>query len=106
MGRVAALRGHVILSRLAPRPGRHLCYLCSRRDSTTCKWVKAPVGYSEVMKACLNFGDILEVGRPQFQEMQRIGDAYASPDLPGACEAFTRQARIVEGILVQSYGIA
>jgi len=58
------------------------------------------------MKACLNFGDILEVGQPQVQEMQRIGDAYESPDVPGACEAFTRQVRIVEGILVQTYGIA
>ncbi|MGA2655941.1 MAG: hypothetical protein ABSH34_00310 [Verrucomicrobiota bacterium] len=58
------------------------------------------------MKACLNFGDILGVGRPQLEEMQRIGDAYASPDVPGACEAFTRQVRIVEGVLVQSYGIA
>jgi hypothetical protein len=58
------------------------------------------------MKACLNFGDILGVGRPQVEELQRIGDAYASPDVPGACEAFTRQVRIVEGILVQNYGIA
>ena len=58
------------------------------------------------MKACLNFSDILGVGQPQVDEMQRIGDAYASPDIPGACEAFTRQVRIVEGILVQTYGIA
>ncbi len=58
------------------------------------------------MKACLNFGDILGVGRPQLEEMQRIADAYASPDIPGACEAFTRQVSIVEGILVQSYGLA
>lgn len=58
------------------------------------------------MKACLNFDDILEVGRPQIEEMQRIGDAYANPDVPGACEAFTRQVTIVEGVLVQSYGIA
>ena len=49
------------------------------------------------MKACLNFGEILEVGKPQVQEMQRIGDGYASPDIPGACEALTRQVRIVEG---------
>jgi hypothetical protein len=62
--------------------------------------------FFEFMKACLNFGDILGVGRPQLEEMQRIGDAYASPDVPGACEAFTRQVRIVEGVLVQSYGIA
>ena len=58
------------------------------------------------MKACLNFGDILEVGQPQIEEMQRIGDAYAGPDVPGACEAFTRQVRIVLGIVVQTYGVA
>ena len=58
------------------------------------------------MKACLNFNDILEVGQPQVQEMQRIGDAYASADVPGACVAFTRQVRIVEGIVVQTYGVA
>jgi hypothetical protein len=38
--------------------------------------------------------------------MQRIGDAYASSDVPGACLAFTRQVRIVEGIVVQTYGVA
>lgn len=58
------------------------------------------------MRACLNFSDILEVGQPQIEEMQRIGDAYASPNDPGACEAFTRQVRIVEGIVVQTYGMA
>ena len=55
------------------------------------------------MKACLNFDDILGLGQPQVQEMQRIGDAYEDPDVPGACEAFTRQVRIVGGILVQTY---
>jgi hypothetical protein len=58
------------------------------------------------MKACLSFSDILEVGQPQIQEMQRIGDAYPSPDVPGACAAFTRQVRIVEGTVVQTYGVA
>lgn len=58
------------------------------------------------MSACLSFDDILEVGQPQIEEMQRIGDAYAGPDVPGACLAFTRQVRIVEGIVVQTYGVA
>lgn len=58
------------------------------------------------MKTCLSFGDILGVGQPQLTEMKRIGDAYPSPDVPGACEAFTRQVSIVEGVMVQSYGIA
>lgn len=58
------------------------------------------------MKACLSFNDILKVGRPQLQAMQEIGDAYPSADAPGACDAFTRQVRLVEGIVVQTYGVA
>jgi len=58
------------------------------------------------MKACLDFNDILAIGRPEIEQMQRIGDSYASPDVPGACEAFTRQVRIVEGIVVHTYGVA
>ena len=58
------------------------------------------------MSACLSFSDFLEVGRPQIQEMQRIGDSYPAADVPGACVAFTRQVRIVEGIVVQTYGVA
>ena len=59
-----------------------------------------------LMSACLDFNDILEVGRPQIEEMQRIGNSYASADVPGACDAFTRQVRFVEGVIVYSYGVA
>jgi len=38
--------------------------------------------------------------------MQSIGDAYPNAEAPGACVAFTRQVRIVEGIVVQTYGVA
>src|SRR4029079_5966120 len=58
------------------------------------------------MKACLSFNDILEVGKPQIQAMQSIGDAYSNAEVPGACVAFTRQVRIVEGIVVQTYVVA
>lgn len=58
------------------------------------------------MKACLSFGDILEVSRPQIAEMERIGNLYPDSEAPGACEAFTRQVRLVEGIVVQTYGVA
>ena len=58
------------------------------------------------MKACLDFDDILELGRPQIQEMQRIGEAYPTADVPGASAAFTRQVRTVEGIVIQTYGVA
>ncbi len=58
------------------------------------------------MKACLGFEDIVGVGQPQIGEMERLGDYYPSQDSPGACEAFSRQVRRVEGVLVQTYGVA
>lgn len=58
------------------------------------------------MKACLDFSDILAVGQPEIEQMQRIGDAYANADEPGACEAFTRQVRKVESVVVHTYGVA
>jgi hypothetical protein len=63
-------------------------------------------GLVRLMSACLNFNDVLEVGQPQIREMQRIGDAYADSNVPGACEAFTRQVTIVQGIVIQAYGMA
>lgn len=58
------------------------------------------------MKQCLDFSDILAVGQPEVDQMQRIGEAYASADEPGACEAFTRQVRKVEGVVCTTYGMA
>jgi hypothetical protein len=58
------------------------------------------------MKACLSFSDILDVSQPQIAEMERIGNSYSDPSAPVACEAFTRQVRLVEGIVVQTYGVA
>src|SRR5262245_15298393 len=72
----------------------------------SCKARRLRVSSLERMKACLNFGDILEVGRPQVEEMQRIGDSFTIAEVPGACEAFTRQVTIVEATLVNTYGIA
>ncbi len=58
------------------------------------------------MQAFLSFSDILEVGRPQIAEMERIGNTYASAQEPGAIEAFARQVRRVEGVVVQTYAAA
>lgn len=67
-----------------------------------------PIGMVVVldMKTCLSFSDILEVNRPQIQEMERLGNFYPSAESPGACEAFTKQVRLVDGIVVQTYGVA
>ena len=58
------------------------------------------------MKACLSFSEILEVSQPPISEMERIGNHYPAADAPGACEAFTRQVRLVEGVVVHTYGMA
>lgn len=58
------------------------------------------------MKAFLDFDDILAVGQPKIDELRRIGDSFASAEAPGAGEAFTRQVRIVEGVVIHTYGVA
>lgn len=57
------------------------------------------------MKTCLSFSDILEINRPQISEMARIASQYSGAEAAG-CEAFARQVRLVEGIVVQTYGMA
>jgi hypothetical protein len=58
------------------------------------------------MKACLNFEDILQVGQPRIEEMERVGNFYPSADTPGACEEFSHQVRLLEGVVIQTYGVA
>jgi hypothetical protein len=35
-----------------------------------------------------------------------VGDAYPSADVPGAGAAFSRQTRVVEGVVTQTYAVA
>ncbi len=58
------------------------------------------------MKACLNFEDILQVGQPQLLEIQRLGETLPNAEMPEACAIFSRQVRIIEGVVVQTYGVA
>ena len=58
------------------------------------------------MKACLNFNDILEMGQPQLLEMQRLGEMFSNAEAPEAGSVFSRQVRIIEGVVVQTYGVA
>jgi hypothetical protein len=58
------------------------------------------------MKPCLSFGDVVEVGRPRIAEMERVGNMYLNGDSAEACAAFTHQVGLVEGTVVQTYGIA
>jgi hypothetical protein len=58
------------------------------------------------MKTCVSFEDLLRINRPQVDYMQKIGEAITDPNSLDACEIFTKQVRIVEGLLIQTYGIA
>jgi hypothetical protein len=58
------------------------------------------------MKTCLSFDDLFRINRPQIDEMRRVGESFPNDQAPGACEAFSCQVRVVEGLLIQSYRIA
>ena len=58
------------------------------------------------MKACFGFDELLGAGQPQISEMERLGVLESGPGQPDAGAAFSRQVRILEGILVQNYGVA
>ncbi len=58
------------------------------------------------MATCLTFKDLVEIGRPQVDQLIRAGDVFSSADAPGACEAFARQVRVVEGAITQTYAMA
>src|SRR5437899_715875 len=55
------------------------------------------------MKTCVSFEDLLQIHRPQIDEMRRVGESFRDPNTPDACEMFTQQVRIVEGTLRQTY---
>ena len=58
------------------------------------------------MSTCLSFKDLIDINKPQVTEMQRVADSFPDPNAPGACDAFSKQVRLVEGILTQTYGVA
>jgi hypothetical protein len=58
------------------------------------------------MNTCLSFTEIVARNHAPVAEMQRLGARYADQKAPGASEVFRRQARLVESVLVQTYGLA
>ncbi|MCX8089484.1 MAG: hypothetical protein N3I86_00895 [Verrucomicrobiae bacterium] len=58
------------------------------------------------MNTCLSFNDILEINQPPIREMARIANQLTDSESAAACETFGRQVRLVEGIVVQTYGLA
>jgi hypothetical protein len=57
------------------------------------------------MSACLSFGEIIESGKPQLIQLDAVGSSL-SPNDPSACVAFSKQVRLLEGILTHSYSLA
>jgi len=57
------------------------------------------------MKACLSISDLLEMGRRQTEEMQRVADLFPNAEAPGASEALARQVRLEEAMVVQTYAL-
>ncbi len=55
------------------------------------------------MKTCVSFADLVEIHRPQIEEMQRVGHAFSDPTAPNAGDAFSHQVKLVEGTLRQTY---
>ena len=58
------------------------------------------------MSTCLSLRDLVEINQPQIADLQRVGNAFFDSEAPGACEAFSKQVRLVEGVLTQTYGVA
>lgn len=56
--------------------------------------------------ACLSFDDLLNINTPQVAEFERLAKRFPDANVPTACQNFSRQVRLVEGVLVQTYGIA
>jgi hypothetical protein len=55
---------------------------------------------------CIEFSDIIESNRHQVDVLTELAHKHPDPDVPGACEAFSRQVRIVESVVESTYIIA
>jgi hypothetical protein len=58
------------------------------------------------MAVCLSFDDILHLGTPRLAQLLQVGDSFDDVDSPGACEAFTKQVRLLEGFIIHTNGVA
>jgi len=57
------------------------------------------------MNTCLSFTEIIAINHAPVAEMERLGARYPDQRAPGAGEVFRRQVRLVESVLVQTYGL-
>jgi hypothetical protein len=55
---------------------------------------------------CIEFSDIIRTNAHQVDVLAEVAEKNPDPAVPGACEAFTRQVRMVESVVASSYVIA
>ncbi len=55
---------------------------------------------------CIEFGDIIESNEQQVDALTDVAAKNPDPDVPGACEALSRQVRLVESVVAGTYVIA
>jgi hypothetical protein len=58
------------------------------------------------MAICLNFEELIQIGEPQLDHLKQVGNAYPDAFAPGACVAFAKQVRLLEGFITQAYVVA
>ena len=56
--------------------------------------------------ACIEFSDIVRSNEHQVDLLTEVAARHPDPESPGACEAFSRQVRMVESVVVATYVIA
>jgi hypothetical protein len=58
------------------------------------------------MSTCLSFSDILATGAPRIESLRRVSEQYPDSNAPGACEKFSKEVRLLESCLTETYGMA
>ncbi len=56
--------------------------------------------------ACIEFTDIVRSNERQVDALSEVAARHPDPEASGACEAFSRQVRLVESVVVSTYIIA
>jgi hypothetical protein len=56
--------------------------------------------------ACIEFTEILEIYRPEIDDVKRVGNEFSNPDEEGACAAFSSQVQALEYGVAKVYQIA
>lgn len=56
--------------------------------------------------ACLEFSEFVQLTTPHVEALNSVAEQYPDSLAPGACEAFSHQVRIVEGLIVSHYTMA